>query len=166
MKIPAISSDKKWQRFFAGVVIGGVVSWLLYFYMHGIMQEKQIQRIKSQEQQIIDLTKKIEIWEKESESHNEETEKNVKVIDIQVTIDNYRDYKLDLLSVIEAQESIRNDLRSLITKDLETVYNSKSLLKKTIENKSIELNEKKYAFEVSEIMFYSTLYIVVEIKRA
>ena len=82
-----------------------------------------------------------------------------------MTIENYRDYKLDLLSVIEAQEAIRNDLRSLITKDLETVYKGKSLIRKTIENKIVEMNKKKYTFEVSEIMFYSTIYIEVKVKR-
>lgn len=165
MKIPSVSSDKGWQRFFAGVAIGAIISWALYFYMHGVMQEQQIQKIETQKQEIKDLTKKIEIWEEESESLNEEAEKKVKIIEIQVTIENYRDYKLDLLSVIEAQEAIRNDLRSLITKDLETVYKGKSLIRKTIENKIVEMNKKKYTFEVSEIMFYSTIYIEVKVKR-
>lgn len=165
MKVPFGYSDRGWQRFFAGVAIGAIISWILYFYMHGVMQEQQIQKIETQKQEIRNLTKKIEIWEEESESLNEATENKLKVIEIQVTIENYRDYKLDLLSVIEAQESVRSDLRSLITKDLETVYKGRSLIRKTIENKIIEMNKKKYKFEVSEIMFYSTIFIEVKVKR-
>lgn len=133
--------------------------------MHSEMQEDQIQEIIEQKREISNLRDKIEIWEKESESLNEETEKKLTIQEIQVTIENYREYDLDLLSVLEAQEAIRKDLSSLISKDLETVYKGKLLIKKTIENKTVEMIEKKYTFEVTEIMFYSTIFIEVKVKR-
>lgn len=165
MKVPTVFNNKGWQRFFAGVAIGSIVSWLLYFYMHSEMQENQILTIEEQKKEIIDLKRKIEIWEKDSESLNKETEKKIKIQEIQVTIENYRVYKLDMLSVLEAQEEIRKDLSSLLTKDLETVYKGKLLIRKAIENKTIEMNDKKYTFEVSEMMFYSTLFIEVKVHR-
>lgn len=165
MKPPNITSSQEWQRFFVGVVIGAIISWLLYFYMHGVMQEKQILLIAKQKDTIAELTRNLEIWKKDYELLNEDIEKKIKIQDITVTIENYKTYKLDLLSVIEAQKGIRNDLSSLITKDLETVYKGKLLIKKTIENKIIEINDKKYTFEVSEMMFYSTLILEVKIKR-
>ncbi|MBD3109638.1 sporulation protein [Bacillus sp. AGMB 02131] len=165
MRPPTLAKDKGWQRFFAGVLIGAIVGWLVFFYMYSKMQEDLTQDIIEQKQEISSLKDKIAIWEKESESLNEEAEKKMTIQDIQVTIENYRQYDLDLLSVLQAQEAIRKDLSSLITKDLETVYKGKFLIKKTIENKIIEMNEKKYTFEVTELMFYSTIFIEVKVKR-
>ncbi len=166
MKSPQISGRKGMQRFLAGAVIGAFTAWLLYFYMHGTMQEEQILTIREQQKTIENLKRDIEIWKKEAESLNEETEEQITVHEIQVTISNFRDFKLDLLSVLEAQEEIRKDLSSLLTKDLETVYKGKLLIRKTIENKTMEFNNKKYTFEVSEMMFYSTIYIEVKLKRS
>ncbi|MGN1385476.1 MAG: sporulation membrane protein YtrI [Bacillus sp. (in: firmicutes)] len=160
-----MAKDKGWQRFFAGVVIGAIIGWVVFFYMYGKMQENLTQEIIEQKQEISNLNDKIAIWEKESESLNEETEKKLTIQDIQITIENYRQYDLDLLSVLQAQEAIRKDLSSLISKDLETVYKGKLLIKKTIENKIIEMNEKKYTFEVTELMFYTTVFIEVKVKR-
>ena len=130
MKSPQISGRKGMQRFLAGAVIGAITAWLLYFYMHGTMQEKQILTIREQQKTIENLKRDIEIWKKEAESLNQETEEQITVHEIQVTISNFRDFKLDLLSVLEAQEEIRKDLSSLLTKDLETVYKGKLLIRK------------------------------------
>ena len=165
MRPPNILSQKEWQRFFAGVAIGAIISWVIYVYLHGIMQETQMKKIIEQQQTIQKLEDEIAIWEKESESINEETEKKLTIQEIQIVIENYRDYDLDLLSVLKAQEEIRKDLSSLITKDLETVYKGRFLIKKTVENKIIEINDKKYSFTVSELMFYTTIYIEVKVRR-
>jgi len=165
MRPPNILSQKEWQRFFAGVAIGAIISWVIYVYLHGMMQETQMKEIIEQQQTIQKLEDEIAIWEKESESINEETEKKLTIQEIQIAIENYRDYDLDLLSVLKAQEEIRKDLSSLITKDLETVYKGRFLIKKTVENKIIEINDKKYSFTVSELMFYTTIYIEVKVRR-
>lgn len=165
MRPPNVLSQKEWQRFFAGVAIGAIISWVIYVYLHGMMQETQMKEIIEQQQIIKKLEDEIAIWEKESESINEETEKKLTIQEIQIAIENYRDYDLDLLSVLKAQEEIRKDLSSLITKDLETVYKGRFLIKKTVENKIIEINDKKYSFTVSELMFYTTIYIEVKVRR-
>ena len=165
MKPPNLQDKKSWQRFFAGIAIGAIISWLMYVYMHGLMQEKQIITIEEQKKEIADLQRKIEIWEKDYEAKNEETEEKLTLEEIQVTVENYRMYKLDLLSVLETQDEIRKDLSSLISKDLETVYKGKSLIRKAIENKTIEINDKKYTFKVTEMMFYSNLSIEVQLIR-
>ena len=165
MRPPNILSQKEWQRFFAGVAIGAITSWVIYVYLHGVMQESQMKEIIEQQQTIQKLEDEIAIWEKESESINEETEKKLTIQEIQIAIENYRDYDLDLLSVLKAQEEIRKDLSSLITKDLETVYKGRFLIKKTVENKIIEINDKKYSFTVSELMFYTTIFIEVKVRR-
>lgn len=165
MRIPPYYRYPTWQRFFAGVVIGSLISWVLFFYLNGVQQEKQIRTIQDQKEQITDLIKKISIWEEDYQKLNEQTEKGLTIQEVQVSIINGKDYNLDKLSVAEAEDVIRDDLSSLIAKDLKTIYNGKILLKKSIENKIIEINKKQYRLEVNEMMFYTEMYIEVKLKR-
>ena len=133
--------------------------------MYGIQQDKQILTIQSQKEQIDDLNKKIAIWEEDYQKLNEQNEEVLRIQEIVVKIKNGKNYNLDKLSVAEAEDVIRDDLASLIAKDLKTIYDGKVLLKKSIENKFIEINKKQYRLEVVEIMFYTKLYIEVKLKR-
>ena len=165
MRIPPFFNNPSWQRFFAGIAIGALISWVVFFYMFGIQQEKQIRTIQTQKDQIEDLNKKIAIWEEDYQKLNEQNEEVLMIQEIVVKIKNGKQYNLDKLSVAEAEDVIRDDLASLIAKDLKTIYDGKVLLKKSIENKFIEINKKQYRLEVVEIMFYTKMYIEVKLKR-
>lgn len=165
MRIPPFYNHPTWQRFFAGIAIGSLISWVFFFYMYGIQQDKQILTIQSQKEQIEDLNKKIMIWEEDYQKLNEQTERVLMIQDVLVKINNGKTYNLDKLSVAEAEDVIRDDLSSLIAKDVKSIYNGKGLLKKSIENKFIEINKKQYRLEVVEIMFYTEMYIEVKLKR-
>ncbi|MGE8078598.1 sporulation membrane protein YtrI [Peribacillus loiseleuriae] len=165
MRIPPLYQKATWQRFFVGVVIGALISWFVFLYMHGVLQEKQINKIHKQSQTIHEMSNKIEIWEKDYNRLNKEAEKKLLIEDVKVVVLNGKQYHLDLLSVAEAEEVIEEDLTSLIAKEVETVYKSKTLLKKSIENKTIEINKKRYRLEVVEIFFYTTMNIEVKLHR-
>ncbi|SPU02396.1 sporulation protein [Bacillus subtilis] len=51
----------------------------------------------------------------------------------------------------------------MITKDIESVYQTKDLLKRTIENKVYMINEKKYEATVRELIIYTRLTVELEI---
>jgi len=165
MRIPPYYRLPTWQRFFAGVVIGAIGSWFIFFYMYGVLQEKQISIIEIQRKEIHELKIKVGIWEQDFNKLNEETEKHLSVKEIQVNIVNDRFYDLDKLSVAEAEEVIRTDLTTLITKNVEDVYKAKALLKKSIENKILEINKKRYRIEITEIFFYTNMEIEVKLHR-
>jgi hypothetical protein len=165
MRVPPLYRSPAWQRFLAGVAIGALISWFVFLYMYGVLQEKQIKKIHDQESIIGNLTDKISIWEKEYKQLNERTEEKLTVQEVNVSILNGQAYKLDQLSIAEAEEVISDDLSSLIAKDLETVYQGKTLLKKSIENKVIDINKKRYSLRVAEIFFYTNIYIEIELKR-
>lgn len=165
MRIPPYYRLPTWQRFFAGVVIGAIGSWFVFFYMYGVLQEKQISIIEIQRKEIHELKIKVGIWEQDFNKLNEETEKHLSVKEIRVNIVNDRFYDLDKLSVAEAEEVIRTDLTTLITKNVEDVYKTKALLKKSIENKILEINKKRYRIEITEIFFYKNMEIEVKLHR-
>ncbi|MEH6949466.1 sporulation membrane protein YtrI [Bacillus sp. JJ634] len=165
MRIPPYHRNPTWQRFLAGVALGSLISWVLFFYLFGIQQERQIVKIQEQEETILNLNQKISIWEEEYHKLNEQTEKGLTIQDVQVKIINGSYYKLDSLSIAETEEAIRDDLASLIAKDVKTIYNGRILLKKSIENKIIDINKKKYRLEVTELIFYTDMYIEVKLER-
>lgn len=165
MRIPPYYRLPTWQRFFAGVVIGAIGSWFVFFYMYGVLQEKQISIIEIQRKEIHELKIKVGIWEQDFNKLNEETEKHLSVKEIRVNIINDRFYDLDKLSVAEAEEVIRTDLTTLITKNVEDVYKTKALLKKSIENKILEINKKRYRIEITEILIYKNMEIEVKLHR-
>ena len=109
--------------------------------------------------------KKSPFWEEDYQKLNTQTEKGLTIQEVQVKITNGKFYNLDKLSIAEAEDAIRDDLASLIAKDVKTIYNGKGLLKKSIENKLIEINKKQYRLEVVEMMFYTEMYVEVKLKR-
>ena len=165
MRIPPYYRLPEWQRFFAGAVIGMIGSWMVFFYMYGVLQEKQVIRIEQQAQEINKLSTANEIWEKDLAKLNEEIEKKLSIQEVEITIINDRSFNLDKLSVAEAEEKLSDDLAQLLTKNVEDVYRTKSLLKKSIENKVLEINKKKYLLKVREIFFYTNMEIEVELFR-
>lgn len=57
MRIPPYYRNSHWQRFFAGMAIGGIISWFIFLYIFGEWQEKYSMEISKQEETIRDLTK-------------------------------------------------------------------------------------------------------------
>lgn len=101
----------------------------MFFYMHGVQQEKQIRTLHEQREEIKDLNGKIAIWEQDYKKLNQQNEEILTIQEVEVKITNGTDYSLDHLSVAEAEDLIEDDLSSLLAKDVVSVYNGKMLLK-------------------------------------
>jgi hypothetical protein len=165
MKIPPIHLWKQWRRFFTGMAIGGALSWTLFVYIYGTLQEKQAKIIHAQEKTIKDLKEEKEIWQVEFQALNKKNQEKMTVQDIKVKINPKSTVKfnLDGLSIYEVEESVKEDLSIVVAKDLETVFKSRDLLKRVIENKVVRINNKRYRLELKEIYIYTTLNIQLNI---
>jgi hypothetical protein len=163
MRIPPFYRQPVWQRFLAGIAIGGMISWSIFLYIFGEWQEKYSKQIKIQEDAIADLEKDKEIWQEEFKELNKKNQELLRIQDIKVKIYNSEKYKLDSFSVFEVEEQIKEDISMMKTKDIETVFKSRDLIEKIIENKIIKLNEKRYKLEVKKMVIYTTLFIHLEI---
>ena len=165
MRIPPYYRNPMWQRFFAGIAIGAVMSWALFFYMFWDLQEKQVQLIQTQQDTIKDLSEEVDIWQSEYEILNKRNESRLLVQDVSVRITNYKKYRLDPLSVFEVEQSIQKDFSSLIGKDLENVSKGKELLKRAIINKDIKVNSRHYQLEIRELVIYTNIEIELAIRQ-
>ncbi|MDQ0214989.1 ABC-type antimicrobial peptide transport system permease subunit [Oikeobacillus pervagus] len=167
MRVPQISKKKNWQIFLSGVTIGGCISWLIFIYMFGVLQEEQTNIIERQKADITDLKSHISIWQEEFKKLNKKNQEMLTVQKVEVKITNFDRYKIeDSHSIFEVEEMIKEDLNVLLAKDLNTVYQNKDLIKKTIENKTVKINDKRYNVKVKEIYFFTKVQIYLELRLA
>jgi hypothetical protein len=164
VRIPPYYRRPSWQRFFAGMVIGGAISWCIFIYIFGVWQEKHTALIDKQSEEIIDLKEEKKIWQEEYKEINKRTIEQLTIQKINIKITNWEKYKLDLLSVSEIEDSVKDDISMMIAKDIDTVYKSKELIKKIIQNKPVKINDKRYKLQVKEMVIFTTLSIQLEVE--
>lgn len=164
MRIPPLYHNRSWQRFLAGMAIGGVISWFIFLYMYGVWQEKHTVLIREQQERITDLNNEIKIWQEEYKAANKKNIEQLTVQKINVKITNWKKYDLDTYSVFVEEDAVKEDMMIMMAKDLDTVYKSKDLLKKIIENKKIVLNGKRFKMVVKEMVIYTTLSFQIELQ--
>lgn len=163
MRIPPYYHYPSWQRFIAGMAIGGVISWCIFLYIFGVWQEENTTTIKKQKEEIVDLKNEKKIWQEEYKEINKRTIEQLTIQKINVKITNSEKYFLDMLSVSEIEDSVKDDISLMIAKDLDTVYKSKELIKKIIQNKTVKVNDKRYKLQVRELVIYTTLTVSLEL---
>ncbi|MBP3038790.1 sporulation protein [Bacillaceae bacterium Marseille-Q3522] len=166
MRIPTYYRRPSWQLIFSGMAIGAMISWGVFLFIHGEWQEEYGKLIKEQEVQIENLNREKKIWQDEFEKLNKQNEEQLTVQEIIVYVTNYEKFHLDLLSQHEIENKVKEDISLLIAKDIETVYKSRGLLKKSIENKTIIVNDKRYKVTVTELVIYTTLSVELKLSFA
>ena len=164
MRIPPYYRRPQWQRFFSGVAVGALVSWVLFLYMNGAWMEKHAKKIQQQKDEITELKSDIDIWMADYEELNQKNQEKLTVQEIKVKIVNDKKYKqLDTLSIYEIEEETKGQLNMLLAKDLDSVFKSRDLITRVIENKSIKVGDKRYKLKIKSMVIYTSVSIQVEI---
>ncbi|ABO68015.1 MULTISPECIES: sporulation membrane protein YtrI [Geobacillus] len=163
MRISPHYQSPSWQRFFAGAAIGALISWFVFLYIFGVLQEKQARHVNELNEQIADLQNEIRIWQEDYIHYNKEMKKKLTVQDVSVHLANAKQYKLDSYTTFRIEDSVKEDLSHLITKDIETVYNSRDLIKRAIENKTYTIHEKPYRLQIHTLTIFTILAVEVKL---
>lgn len=167
MRIPLLHHKPGWQRFLSGLMIGACISWLIFLYFFAQLQEKNSLLIQSQKEKINELEEHLSIWQNDFDQLNKKNTQLLTIQKIHVKINGFEKYKIqDKQNIFHVEDKLKDDLQSLLTKNLHETFANKEIVKKTIENKSITINGKRYSFSVQHIYFFTTLEIVVELKLA
>ncbi|MCC3356443.1 sporulation membrane protein YtrI [Bacillus sp. REN16] len=164
MRVPPYHQKPGWQRFFAGIVIGALISWFVFLFQFGVLQDKQIQKITEQNNVIKELRKSKDILIEDVEKLNEDNKKKLKIQDFKVDFANKKKVELSSLNLHHMKTAVIEDLNSLIGQDVQTVSKNKDLLFSTIENHVFELDDKKYRFKIHTVFFDTTLEITLNIE--
>ncbi|MFD3445327.1 sporulation membrane protein YtrI [Microbacteriaceae bacterium 4G12] len=165
MRIPPLYRSPRWQIFFAGAAIGGILSWGIFLYVYGVFHEEQRTLILKQQDQIVQLKKHNHLLVEDQKKFNEENKRMLTIQNIKVDIINHEQYDVDSLAVHSLTTDVKNDLQNLLTQNIQSVAKNKGLLIAAIENKIYKRNEQSYHFQVHTIYFDTTLEISLKIVR-
>ena len=165
MRIPTLYKKPNWQRFFSGIVIGACISWLIFLYFFAQSQEQTSLLIQEQKEKIKELQEHLSIWKTDYDQLNKQNTELLTIQKITVTVSGFDKYNIkDKQNIFYVEDQLKDDLQPLLTKNLDETFNNKDIVKRTIENKMITINGKKYSFLVKQMYFFTTLDIVVELK--
>ncbi|WP_078545119.1 sporulation membrane protein YtrI [Litchfieldia alkalitelluris] len=163
MRIPPLYQKPGWQRFFAGVVIGALVSWFVFIFQYGVFQEKQVKMITKQQDRIINLEQNLDTIMENNTKLNEENKQKLKIQEFKVDILNQKKYNLAPLDVHELTDAVVKDLNDYVGRDINDLSDNKELLRKAIENKLYPLDDKMYKLQVYSVTFDTILEISLKI---
>ncbi|MCA0986335.1 sporulation membrane protein YtrI [Guptibacillus algicola] len=165
MRVPQVYTRKGWQKFLAGLSVGVIFGWLFFLMLFGIMYEKQITTIKEQKIKISDLkTQNRTLLDDEKNYDNEDIEKTLLIKGILVTFDKEQDLSLNSLTKHELKKAVQDELNDLLNKDLGSVAHTRSFIIKSLENKTLLINDIEYGFEVKQMIVYTTVEVVLSIR--
>ncbi len=164
MRVAPYHQKPGWQRFFAGIVIGALISWFVFLFQFGVLQDKQIQKISEQENDIIDLKKSNDILIDDAKKLNEENKNKLKIQDFDIVFANRKNVNLSSLDLHILKNSVTEVLNSLIGQDIQTLSKNKELLFRAIENRDFELDDKKYKLKIHTVFVDTTLEISLNIE--
>lgn len=166
MRIPALKRIKQWQLFFSGITLGTITGWLLFLIIFGIMHERHLDIITEQQTEIKELQDQIEIFQKDIEGINEQTEKQLLIKKIEVHLVNKEEMKLNEMEAFELENKAIQYLNKLLLhKQIETVSKNKELLISTLENKQFKIEKQRYQLQVKQLYLYTTVEFFVHVKQ-
>lgn len=121
---------------------------------------------KTKKEHVKDLNNQISIYQEDLHKLNEDNKRKLLIQSVSVKLLNGDKYKISQPDKTKFEEHVKDDISEVITKDIESVYQTKDLLKRTIENKVYMINEKKYEATVKELTIYTRLTVELEISFA
>lgn len=148
------------------MMCGAVISWFFFLFTYGTFQEEQVSLIEKQKEHVKDLNNQISIYQEDLHKLNEDNKRKLLIQSVSVKLLNGDKYKISQPDKTKFEEHVKDDISEVITKDIESVYQTKDLLKRTIENKVYMINEKKYEATVKELTIYTRLTVELEISFA
>ncbi|WP_226667050.1 sporulation membrane protein YtrI [Metabacillus litoralis] len=165
MRIPPHYQQPTWQRFFAGVAIGAIISWAVFLFIFGVIQEKQSTQIEKQRKDIDELIQKGEIYQQEYSKLNKEAQKKLTIQELTIDLTNGDKYHLKDFKIKNIEDKVKSELADIvIAKDIESIYSNHLLIERMIENLRIELEDgNKYKLKLTKFMLHTTLAIEIEI---
>jgi hypothetical protein len=167
MRIPPLHERPSFRFLLVGAFFGALISWGVFLFMYGTLQERQTITIIKQKREIEQLQDQLSIWQNEHESEKPDEEKpqtkELVIQNLDVKIINSDNFKLGYYSTFFIEEAVKKELNNLISQPVEEVYESKELIKRVIENRQYEIDKKIYKIKVREILFHRTLSVQLKV---
>ncbi|MCT2537173.1 hypothetical protein NC661_02535 [Aquibacillus koreensis] len=167
MHIPPYYKRAGWQRFLAGAFIGAIISFAIFLYMYGQFQERWIEDNLSLRSELNTLQRNYEALEESKNKLDEQSKKEITVEEIEISIENEKQLKLDRLIVHTLEQKILDEINHVIGQSTNSLSENYQLLTAAIENKTLHEDNFSYQAVVKNLFIISQrLVINVELKLA
>ncbi|QHE53240.1 sporulation membrane protein YtrI [Pontibacillus sp. HMF3514] len=168
MHIPPYYKKAGWQKFFAGMFIGGVIAYAIFLFMYGTHFENWIEENLMLRDEIRDLKDRAESLNKDKEELNEKRKEHLVVQSVEIVFLN--ESKLlsqnltDRLSIYKLRELAKEQIHDVIGKDVSSVADNEHLIIKSLESKIYRVDEFTYELEVERLIISPKLTVSLQIK--
>ncbi|KMK74549.1 sporulation membrane protein YtrI [Alkalihalobacillus pseudalcaliphilus] len=163
MRVPPYYLRPGWQRFFAGITIGVLIGWAFFLNHYGKVYDHMIVKIKTQEDEIIHLQEDIEQLKNDQVKQNEDNKNKLTVQEIEINFSNDKALKLSQLTIHDLRHQALDQISDVKGNSIESVFQARELIYRTIENKTYVVNERNYRFRIIGDSFSTTLHFTIEI---
>ena len=161
MHIPPYHKKPSWQRFFAGLFFGGIISYGVFIFMYGTMYEKLLAENYILSSQVRELEEQNDALLKDKKENDERSNMPITISSIDIAIEGGEQLRMDRLIEHQLEEMIKEEVANLIGQEVEIVSQSDQLLISTIENKGYKLDDFTYHFRVLKLTIATELKITV-----
>ncbi|MBM7572878.1 sporulation membrane protein YtrI [Aquibacillus albus] len=161
MHIPPYYKKESWQKFLVGAFLGAIIAYAIFIYMYGQFYERWVEENLALRSELNDLESNYNTLKEE---FNAKSKEKVTVNAIEVSIMNQKQLKLDSLIVHQLEELIKEQIKDVLGKDIESLSENYTLLTSTIENKIYKVDGFSYSASVNQLFLTSTLRLNVQLK--
>ncbi|MBB6452096.1 2',3'-cyclic-nucleotide 2'-phosphodiesterase (5'-nucleotidase family) [Salirhabdus euzebyi] len=163
MHIPPYYKRRGFQYFFVGIIVGFIISYLVFIYINGELTEKWIEENIQLHSKVESLENTNRILSEDKEELNEKNKQKLTIQDIQVQLTNAKQLRLDRFIEHELISKIKEELSSLTGNSIESVMENKSLIYTSVENKTFKIDDFAYEAEIRELIISTKMSISVKI---
>jgi hypothetical protein len=162
MHFPAYHKKREWRRLFAGIILGTVLGYVFFLYIHGQLQQKYTE-------EHIEMTAKISEWESKYETllNNQEQgtgEKTLSIKDIEISYTNAKKLEVDLLTQHQLTTLVKDQLTSIPGKEIDVVADQVDFIISTLENKNYVVDDFNYELKITRMIVSEVITMHLEIK--
>ncbi|SFJ12266.1 hypothetical protein SAMN04487936_10167 [Halobacillus dabanensis] len=162
MHFPAYHKNKEWRRLFAGIILGAILGYAFFLFIHGQLQQKYTE-------EHIEMTAKINEWESKYEAllNNQEQgtgEKPLSIKDIEIAYTNAKKLEIDLLTQHQLTTLVKDQVKSIPGKEIDVVKDQVDLIISAIENKNYVVDDFTYELKITRMIVSEVITMHLEIK--
>jgi hypothetical protein len=162
MHVPPYHKRPGWQRFLVGMFFGALISYWVVLFMYGTMYERLLEENSSIQSELRDAEDKIDALTKDNQDLNERSKKPVTIDEIHLEILNAKELKIDMLLLHQLEGLVKEEIKDVLGKDIQTISDSDVLLISAIENKTFKVDDFTYSFKIKRLIISSTIRIVAQ----
>ncbi|MFC0522343.1 sporulation membrane protein YtrI [Pontibacillus salicampi] len=167
MHIPPYYKRRDWQRFLAGVFIGGIIAYACFLFMYGTYVENWIEKNLELHEKIRDLESTNEMLIQDKEELNKKQKDIIQVHAVDIQFSNEKklieQHSIDKLTVFNLRRLVKEQTPDLIGQDTNSLYDNASLIYRAIEARTYKVDDLKYEMKVERLLISQNVSITIRI---